>query len=149
MIVVFDMDHVVSDAAWRDGLLGDWDAYHAAGQDDRPVAEIVRLVDWFRQAGLEAWIVTAREEKWREATVSWLIRNEVRVDELLMRPDGDYGKAPELKARLLRPHASKILLAVDDKEDVCDAYRSIGVLALTYFSTRTRAPELTLSQGAG
>jgi hypothetical protein len=149
MIIVTDLDHTISDAAWRDHLLpaahatGDWDEYFRAGNDDQPIQVVLSIVRHFCKA--PAWQViglTGRGEKWRKPSQLWLWRHGVVLDELLMRPDGDHTPTPEMKVRLICHHIpnflTEIAAVIEDRTDCVLAFKAIGLNVLQYHDHRRR-----------
>lgn len=136
-----DLDHTLSDAAWRDPLLGQWDDYNAAADADLPVPEVLLLVQTLVASGVWQGIAwTARPERWRGMTLGWLARHDAPFEELLMRAEGDFRRAPEVKLGLLasRPGGLEaISFALDDRVDVVEALRGAGITAfLTHVKSR-------------
>ena len=144
--ILLDIDHTVSDAFWRDHLVGNasdpdsWDNYHWAGVNDKPIQEIL---DMLRVLSTAYFIVgvTARPERWRKMTMEWLLKYNVPIDELLMRPDNDFSRAPELKIILAQRHFEgklndDVAFVLDDREDVVCAFRAIGITALQVHAKR-------------
>lgn len=136
MHALFDIDHVCSDAAHRDGMIaeGDWDAYHAASDKDAPVPELALIVNALARAGVPVVLITARPVKWRTLTVGWLARHGIYFDELLMRADDDYRSAPQVKIALAEerfgPELSDVAFLMDDREDTLAAFRAKGVTTM-------------------
>lgn len=139
--ILIDLDHVLS-AAWpRDHMIGNatWDAYHAASIDDAPIPDmeclIFHLWDIYHIVGL-----TARPEKWRTTTMQWCLRHGISLDELLMRPDEAYHPAPEIKVQLARQRfpdiKNEVAFLIDDRDDVCEAFQSLGITVLRCFARR-------------
>lgn len=141
MILFCDIDHTISDAAWRDGMIGGeggWDAYHLASQQDSPVLEMVWLVNHLKHSG---WLIiglTTRPEKWRRMTMDWLHKFGVHFDELLMRPDDDFRPSPEIKVEQAIAAVKDLRRCVvfDDREDVIAAFKALGVTSLQVHSGR-------------
>jgi hypothetical protein len=80
--------------------------------------------------GLTVVIVTAREERFRPCTVSWLTRNGIYAEEVRMRPDGNFMGSAELKVFLTQDIRDRIELVIDDREDVLLAFRAMGIPTL-------------------
>jgi len=145
-ILLLDIDHTISSAAWRDDMIhnNDWDAYHLAGKSDEPIPDIVCLV----QAMSAAWkiiCVTGRPEKWRKQTMDWLISNNILVDEILMRPMDCFMSAQETKVMLLKRRFGEGLellrdnpsLVLDDNDKVIEAMRGLGLTVLQVYARRS------------
>ena len=136
--ILVDIDHTVSNSFWRDPMIGvnSWDEYHAASVHDQPIHDIKYLLDAVYVAGAFTPLgFTARPAKWRKLTADWLLVNQIRFDEILMRPDDDYRPAPEIKMALAVERfgnniAKDVAFIMDDREDVCAAFRAIGVTAM-------------------
>lgn len=144
--ILVDIDHTVSDAFWRDPMIdnGGWDAYHAASSRDHPIDDIVTLLN--HMSNYYCIIaLTARPGKWRRLTMDWSLKHGIHIDELLMRADDNYHRAPELKIALaMQRFGDKLLEEVafimDDREDVITAFKGIGITALQVYARRTGTP---------
>lgn len=145
--ILIDLDHTLTDAFWRDGMIGtvSWDEYHAASRDDTVVRDVAALIGSWRRGSFayRAIGLTARPEKFRQLTLNWLLKNNVSLDFLLMRPDEAFYPAPEIKMGLAMEFyktedaiRENVVCIFDDREDVITAFRGIGVTALQVFARR-------------
>jgi putative acid phosphatase of HAD superfamily subfamily IIIB len=136
MIILVDIDHTVSNAFWRDGMIGTetWDYYHEQSKFDKPFKNVVNLLNALSNSGYNIMGITGRNEKNRQLTVAWLVQNKVDIDELLMRPDNDYTKNGELKVKLIQERFKgdfkDIHFLIDDNEDAILAFMAIGIATL-------------------
>jgi len=137
MIVFVDVDHVLSDAAWRDNLMpnqkgerGSWDEYHEAGCDDKPVKVMVDLLHALKASGHVLVGSTARPEKWRKLTMDWFVKHDVPLDELMMRADKDFRPSPQVKISHAKDAPFWPDLVIDDRDDICAAFCAEGVVTL-------------------
>jgi hypothetical protein len=132
LYVLCDVDNTISDARWRDHLIGQWDEYYMAGEHDHPVTPMIRLVNSLSLLSARVIHLTGRPEQWRGLTLSWMVRHKVLSHGLLMRPEGDYRPQRELKPALAmeQPWWPQVRLVVDDREDVLEAFRALGVHTL-------------------
>ena len=135
--VLCDIDHTISDAFWRDELIGGeggWDAYHSASINDLPLHEMVVMINALRVSGMYIVGLTARPEKWRKLTMDWMLRHGVQFDELLMRPDDNFQKAAELKMTIARERfpalADEVAFLIEDQEDIIAAFKAINITCL-------------------
>ena len=140
--VIVDLDGTLSDSFYREEVKPDWDAYHAASINDAPLGD---MADIIKTLSVDNTIIamTARPEKWRTVTMAWLLRNEIPISELLMRPMDDWRSVPEVKMALAVSRfggteqiRDNVLFIVDDREDVVQAFAGIGVTALLAYSRR-------------
>lgn len=156
-VSIIDLDGTISDDRWRRHLLPDpelsvlehdYDAYHAALHADKAVN--MNLVFKAAASGRKILFVTARPEKYREATSAWLDQHLKRYGihtswALQMRPNEDTRPSPELKIDLVqrwmmgRPEGLTVIdfQAFDDRADVVDAFTKWGV---------SRATQITLDE---
>lgn len=135
MILLLDLDNVIKDASWREGYIAKgWDAYHAQGINDKPIKEIIQLVQALNSAAWTIAAVTGCSDTFRDQIMKWMIYNRVPVDVLLMRKKGDFRPTSEVKLELVKTEFPKISLnqfvLIDDRDDICTAFREIGITAL-------------------
>jgi hypothetical protein len=139
MIIFCDVDHTVSDAAWRQGIWAAqrWDEYYLEAEKDPPIEPMIRMIQLLHHDGNRIIGSTARPEKWRNLTMKWLIRNNVPFDDLFMRGPNDRRTSPLVKVgftKIIMPE-----LVIDDRPDVCAAFCEIGISTLmsTFCGART------------
>ena len=142
-IVLVDIDHTLSDAFVRDPMIGNvpWDDYHAQSIDDDPVHEMGTIVRALMIQRLTIVGLTGRPEKWRDLTIKWLIKHDLPLDDLLMRPDEDYRKAGLVKLDLVKKTYGenwhgKVLCIIDDNDGVIETFRGENVACLQIFNRR-------------
>lgn len=133
MIVITDIDDVLSDSSWRKELLPDWDAFHANSVNDPPHPHLIELVNSLHRSGCVIWALTGRPEKWRRITNDWMLKHHVMVDNIVMRPDNNYQSSPEFKLSTIL-NMSTILndqfIILDDRDDVCTTLSGAGYKVL-------------------
>lgn len=134
MILLCDIDHTISNAAWRDPMIGteSWDEYHTHSPKDEPIPEMVNLVRTLHNAGWHTVGLTTRPEKWRRITMDWLVRHDVQFSELIMRPNDEYRASAIVKVEQVTARFKDLTGAVilDDREDIITAFKAIKVTAL-------------------
>jgi hypothetical protein len=131
---IFDLDGVLSDAAVRQHFIErpgwrDWDAFFAACGDDPLLEETAALLHLLDPT-LGIVLLTARPLWVQPETMSWLARYELRWDVLIMRPYGDYLRAPDFKRESLwdlRSAGWDVKLAFEDDPRNLMMFRSEGV----------------------
>jgi hypothetical protein len=136
-VIVVDLDNTVTDSRWRESMIGEagWDAYHGASAADPPVEPVIELIKMFYNAGYQIIAVTGRTARHETITTQWLIRYEVPVGKILMRPDDDYRPASIMKGVLLEAElgedwAEQVLLALEDNESIAEMFTTAGVTVL-------------------
>jgi predicted kinase len=105
----------------------DWDR---VAEDELNVA-VATLVLSLRATG-RIVIVSGRDESCLAKTAQWLVDNGIVYDRLYMRPAGDMRKDAIVKRELFAEITKRyrILGAVDDRQQVVDMWRSLGLLCL-------------------
>ena len=87
-------------------------------------------------------LCTGRPEKYRQDTMSWLLRHSVWLDELLMRPNDDFRKSPEMKVSLIKARfkepSEEVAFIVDDRLDIIEAFSAIGIPGFQAFVVNVR-----------
>jgi len=133
MILITDIDGVLASDSWRRYLLPDWNEYHRMSIDDEPNRIMVNLINMVIRDGQSQVIgLTGRPEKWRQLTNTWLLRHDIMLDDIIMRPDDDFKSSPEFKLEALRGfYTPASTLIIDDREDVATALRGAGYTVLT------------------
>lgn len=136
MIIIVDLDGTLYDASNRNHLAqaGLWDDFHRASTTDNPNHDVRAVVDALQEAGHTLLGVTGRNERYRPITLSWLMRWQIHLDDLLMRPDDNFTSDAVIKVKLvenwLAEHAMdrrEVLLALEDRDKMVDAWRNWGI----------------------
>lgn len=134
MILITDIDDVVSSTGWRKASLvdGDFDAYHSLSLKDPPNLMIIDLINAAHNSGHRTIAITGRPEKFRGITNAWMVQNKVKIDEIIMRPDDNFMTSPDLKLHLLKQLLDPIakMLILEDRTDVTTALRGAGYTVL-------------------
>lgn len=136
MYAIFDLDNCLADDAWRvetikhecADVFEKYDSYHCLAIMDK-LANANKL---YAHANDKIIILTARPECYRAMTEKWLLKHWVKYTMLLMRPNDSHEHSAVLKLKLIKEHGinpEEISCAYDDRQDVIDAYKSIGINA--------------------
>lgn len=98
---------------------------------DLPNPPVITAVRAMHAAGYRVVFMSGRSEGCREDTEKWLTEHvSVPFDALYMRSDGDYRKDAIVKKELFDRHVCdkyQILAVFDDRNQVVDMWRSIGL----------------------
>src|SRR5215212_4734118 len=140
--VIWDLDGTLSDDRARahfveveEGKKRDWKSYFDAIGADPPIAASMEVLRALHAAGNRVVFLTGRPEHTRRTTERWLKANGLTdYDRLLMRPPGDLRRSGEFKvaevAKLRREY--ELVCAFEDRIDVADALRGVGVPIFLY-----------------
>lgn len=139
MYILVDLDNTISDDRWRLDRIRHKDQdpesryhdYHLlAAFDDCCNRKL------FEVRNTKTIVMTSRPETYKAMTREWLLRNDVPLAMLFMRPKYNYDPSPKLKKSFVNVlntlygvRNSQIFAAYDDRQDVIDAYESIGIPA--------------------
>jgi len=115
-------------------LLGNRNPYDASTceQDllNVPVADIVLT---YARTGIIILLVSGRGEQHRPESERWLARHAIPYKELFMRPEGDNRKDAIVKREMYEQRIQghwNILFALDDRNQMVQLYRSLGLTCL-------------------
>lgn len=143
--VLTDIDHCITDAYWRDHLIGEWDEYHAQSVHDKPAEDTVSLLKALSKDH-DIIGLTARPERWYEITMRWMVQHDVPLDDVVMRGNDDYRSSPVLKTERaigyfgsLEAMQNQVALVIDDRDDVISAFRELGLTTLQISIRRERS----------
>lgn len=138
--VIVDIDGTLSDSRRREhhAQNKDWDAFHSAAKDDPPVEAVVEVVHALSNAAFKIIACTGRPEKYRRQTFDWMLKNEIAVDALLMRPDLDFQPDAKIKIELVEEYLrirkdfsedwkESILCVLEDRDGMVEKWRELGV----------------------
>lgn len=134
-VIIVDLDGTLCDHNHRVHLAqaGQWDEYHFGIPDDPPNSDVVSLVNYLAEK-YYILVVTGRMEYCRNMTTKWLLKHNVIVDEIIMRPNDDYSKAKDLKIKLLEEYfgskenvISNVEVVLEDTDNVVGELRSYGL----------------------
>lgn len=143
-IVLVDLDHTLSNAFWRDPMIGivPWDNYHSESIKDEPAHDFVKFISiFFKSKKYDLIGLTSRPEKFRALTMKWLSVHSIHLDDLWMRPDNDYRSAGTVKIELCKDNLGEnwkdnIICLIDDNEKVIESFRGEGITCLQIFNKR-------------
>jgi len=130
MIIAVDLDNTICDARWREHLIGEqgWAAYDDACTKDEPVLTMINLLQALGCIH-DLIVLTERHERLRVPTNKLLAAWTVPIQEVLMRTEGNFMPAPELKMHLA---AGGIHMMIDDSDAVLEAFRGRGVATMQF-----------------
>lgn len=144
--IIFDADGTTFDCSHRLHYLNkepkDWNSFHEAMKDDEPIAGVMwmaimlqkaRKLNEFLADDFAILISTARHEPYRDITTQKYKESGLFPDKIYMRKDGDfrpdYAVKSDMYLQMIEDGYDPIL-AVDDRPEVCDIWRSFGLTVL-------------------
>lgn len=122
---IVDIDGTIANMAGKRGPF-EWDKVDL----DEPYYDTLSLVLTLYHAGHKIIVMSGRDEVSREKTAEWLDRHGVPFSELYMRKQGDQRKDSIIKLELFWENVAplfKVVGVLDDRQQVVDAWRSIGL----------------------
>lgn len=123
--IIVDVDGTI---AHNDGHRGWYDYSLVSG--DKVQEKVAQVVRWAKLAGFEIIIMSGRDDECQDDTIDWLDTNEIPWDHIHMRKTGDQRKDSIVKIELFDQHVRDkfdIQFCLDDRNQVVDAWRSIGL----------------------
>lgn len=125
--VIFDIDGTLA-------VMGDRSPYDgAAVWKDTPNHDVATALNMHIESGHTVYIVSGRDEIYRDVTEKWLDSHGMKYDELLMRPTEEGKKREdsiikhELFNKHIRPLGYRILGVYDDRQRVLRMWRKLGL----------------------
>jgi hypothetical protein len=138
--IVVDIDGTISNAEHRVHLVNgtqkkDWKLFNELSAFDPPYTWCVDLVKGMYVQGYAIIFLTAREgsRSTEKITRDWLDINVGIPYELMMRPYKDFRKDFIVKQEIYQTKVAPfydVAFAIDDKQEVCDMYASMGLRVL-------------------
>lgn len=120
-------DHRISYAKERQ-----WDEFHSRLSEDGVYDDVANTLMNINES-IGILVVSGRNEAYRQQTFDWLDKNDISVDEVLLRPNGDWRPDHDLKPQLILEFfgseenaKDKIITILDDREKVIAAFREKG-----------------------
>lgn len=111
-----------------------WDDFHANCAHDKVIEDAKAVVNALSAQGYRPLIVTGRTNRYRDATIKWLLEQGIHFEHILMRPDDNYEPDHHMKIVLVEKFfGSKeevlkcVLFAFDDRDSVVEAFRNYGI----------------------
>jgi predicted kinase len=118
--VICDLDGTLA-------LIDDRNPYDASDcENDRLNTPVADTLKFYRQNGYQILLVSGREETYREQTLRFLAKHQIRYDALWMRPANDYRKDDIVKKRIFDLNIKDkyfVSLILDDRNQVVDMWR--------------------------
>lgn len=138
--IIIDIDGTLADCEHRRHHVEnkDWNSFYAAMADDKPNKWCWELAFGMENRGYVILLVSGRPAEWRDTTLKWLENSGINFNFpedtiLFMRKSGDFRKDSIIKEEIFRfeiePHFD-VLFCVDDRKQVVDMWRSIGLTCL-------------------
>ena len=134
--ILCDLDGTLLDISTVHQLIPDWDAFHEASLECRPIERIVQFVNCLAGSGsFELMIVTGKPDRYRARVDKWLRDAGIYPSALLMRGEGCFDSDPECKVALVKKFfgtgwQNRIAFALEDRDKMVEAWRTEGILTL-------------------
>ena len=123
--VIFDVDGTLAHNNGKRGYF-DWNKVYVDVVDEK----IRETLNVFKNSGYKIIIVTGRDGSCEQLTKNWLKTNNIHFDQIFMRQEDDYRKDTIIKKEIYNDYIKdnfNVLGVFDDREKVCDLYRSLGL----------------------
>lgn len=135
--IIIDLDGTLCDTRHRQHFMEqhpkNWVGFYAGLVHDKPHLWCLELIDAMKDR-VEILFVSGRPDNYQEQTEAWLSLHEpTRHHKLFMRKAGDFRKDSIIKTEIYREHIEpkyEVLFCVDDRQQVVDAWRELGLTCL-------------------
>jgi hypothetical protein len=133
--VCWDLDSTLADTRHRQHMVpliragkATWLEYSLHCADDEPIEGAVTLARLLYGARVWQFAVSGRSASAEGATRDWLKRYQVPLDDVFLRPDGDYTENGLFKVRVLgqlRDRGFDVVLFIDDWQETADIIQAV------------------------
>lgn len=126
---LFNIDHRLH---FIEGEEKDWEAFYAACKFDSTNIWCYELLGALQQAGHKIVFISGRQGSTMGTTNRMISEMGFRRYAIYMREDGDHRPDYEVKRELYLANLQEdvILFAIDDRQQVVDMYRELGLTVL-------------------
>lgn len=137
---IWDRDGTLASVAWcaptdrHDN--SQWKRFNAMLPFDPVVPEVAALLRSIRP-GVVNLMTSGRmrgdhEQDWKRyhQAMTWNLKNDLPIHQLFMRAGGDHRKDSVVKEEIYRTYIESyynVKVAVDDRQEICDLWRSLGI----------------------
>jgi hypothetical protein len=134
--ILVDIDGTLSDSSHRQHFMEgkkNWKAFYDGLVKDKPHKWCAKLIEWADGFEYHVVLVSGRPDDYRDKTVQWLTEHKITYDALFMRKAGDFRTDFVIKKEIYDASIKEtyeILFCVDDRKQVVDMWRSIGLTCL-------------------
>ena len=128
--VCWDLDSTLANTTHRQHMVplikagkATWLDYSLRCADDEPIEGAATLVRLLYNARVWQFGVSGRSASAEDATRDWLKRHNVPLDDVFLRPDGDYTENGLFKVRVLgqlKADGFDVVLFIDDWQETAD-----------------------------
>jgi hypothetical protein len=136
-IIIVDLDGTLANCDHRvhhvEKSPKDWNSFNKEMSKDSLNVWCKKIIDSMNAHGVETILLTGRGEEERDITLKWLLKNDIKYIELLMRGKGDDRSDAIIKKELYENKISpsfKTLFVVEDRKSVVKMWRDINVTCL-------------------
>ena len=134
-IIITDLDGTLSNYEQREYFYKKkmYDEFNKMAAGDTPIEEICNILRRLKDEETDIYVVTAREEVYRQLTENWLNIYEIPFDKLLMREQGDDRSDAKVKLDLYKenvPDQDHVWFVLEDRSVCVSMWRSIGLKCL-------------------
>lgn len=156
--IILDLDNCISDDHWRIPLIRFQESnihrryheYHSGAAKDSCANRHL-----FDDIAYDIAILTSRPVLYREQTIVWLMKNDIKFNHLIMRNVSDHRTSALVKSeqalwltQYYNVPLKDIVCAYDDKPEVVSAYKEMGIPAEIAFINDLH-PHLSQATGKG
>lgn len=130
-IILCDIDGTVADNDHRQGLLekfDDWDNFFSGLVNDKPIHQIIELINIDHLNGLDIVFITGRPERYRQLTVDWLKEFFDFELKILMRADADKRSKMIVKREMVNNsvYRDRVIKVYENDDDLVSLWRQMN-----------------------
>lgn len=129
--LVVDIDDTLADISHRRKFYENkkWDEYNSLIPFDSPIVENIELVNILSNY-YSLTLLTGRYERYRNITTEWLLNNNIKFDDLIMKPNNDDRSSYFFKTEWIANSVSDIAIVFDDRDDIINFCRNFKIIII-------------------
>ncbi len=111
----------------------DWHQFHQSCENDTVEPWCQQIIESMKQSSFTIVLMTGRDDGYEDITKSWLTKNKIPYDLLLMRKSGDHRADHTIKWELFCEHLKnnyEIEFVLEDRKSVVEMWREKGLRCL-------------------
>ncbi len=135
--IIVDLDGTLTNCDHRVHLVEkehqEWKAFYNAMGEDALNAWCKRIIDTFSKEDVSIILITGRPSNYRDLTMDWLSRHNIKYCNLYMRDQDDYRSDAIIKREFYERKVKdeyETLFVLDDRKSVVEMWRELGLTCL-------------------
>lgn len=135
--IIVDLDGTLTDCSHRVHFVEkdkkDWKSFYDGMGEDQINTWCQRIIESFSRENVSIILITGRPSSYRDLTMEWLSRHNIKFNHLYMRDAKDFRSDALIKKEFYEEDVKEhynILFVLDDRKSVVSMWRDLGLTCL-------------------